>query len=153
MNIGSKSLPLALMSVLIAAAASRAEPAPVVQTFATMGTASFRTFLPADLKPLAASAVVVPAAKPKAAVEKNFAGVQSALEAAAEGLKGRCETARDAGESPFRTMQSFSIKPTIVAAASQRCPDGMKWVCHPWCNETDPMTGKCIFWVPACGCE
>lgn len=153
MNIGRKPLILALSAVLFASAASNAEPAPVARTFATMGTASFRTFQPADLKPLAASAVAAPAAAPKAVGEKNSAGVESALDAAAEGLKGRCETAKDAGESPFRTMQSFAIKPTIVSAASQRCPDGTKWACHPWCNETDPMTGKCIFWVPVCGCE
>lgn len=153
MNIGLKSLPVALMAVLFAAAVSSAEPTPVVQAFATIGAASFRTFKPADLKPLAASTVVAPAVKPHAVGVRNSSGVESALDAAAGGLKGRCEMARDAGESPFRTLQSFSIKPTIITAASQRCPDGTKWVCHQWCNETDPMTGKCIFWVPVCGCE
>lgn len=133
MNLGRKPLLLALTAVLLASA-SNAATAPAI-------------------KPLAPSAVV---AKPVAAValaDKDSAGVESALALAAEGLKGGCETARNSGESPFRTLQDFSIKPTIVAAAFQRCPDGTKWACHPWCNEYHPTTGKCVFWVPACACE
>ncbi|MEQ1919058.1 MAG: hypothetical protein ABL955_07650 [Elusimicrobiota bacterium] len=37
--------------------------------------------------------------------------------------------------------------------AAGRCPDRMVWVCHPTCAEENPQTGKCMVWVPVCGCE
>ena len=96
-------------------------------------------------------------AKPKASSTSGaakFASVEASLSLAAEGLKGGCETARASGDSPFRTLQSMDFRlPAAVYAASQRCPDGMRWACHPSCVEENPQTGKCIAWVPVCGCE
>lgn len=137
MNI--RQSPLLAVIALVLSSLSRAEPAPAPT-------------------PLAPSVVVAAAAKPKiseAARDAKIASVEAALSRAVEGLKGGCETARDSGESPFQALQSFSIQPpeAKVVLAAGRCPDRMVWACHPACAEENPQTGKCMVWVPVCGCE
>lgn len=108
-------------------------------------------------KPLPLSAVVVApvirlkvAAVVPAQASKNTSKVDEALLLAAEGLRGGSETARSSAEAPFLALGGAVFRPV---AASQRCPDGMSWVCHPYCIEESPVSGKCIFWGRACGCE
>lgn len=107
-------------------------------------------------KPLAPSAVVAAAVRPKAAAVvpartyMNTSKVDEGLFLAAEGLRGGSESARTSGESSLLALQNAVFRPV---AASQRCPAGMSWVCRPYCVQEDPMTGKCISWMRDCGCE